>query len=100
MNSVTTVLLSLPPILVLYLRFAEAYGTSYASAVLAGLVTLAFFVMGLFLSADITLSLNSRVGPRLRLIRNGLMAAVVVVSAGYLLTRRDAPVPTVEHAAA
>lgn len=80
MNSVTTVLLSFPPILVLYLRFAESYGTSDASAVLAGMVTLAFFVIGLFLSADITLSLNSRLGPRLRIFRNGLMAAAVVVS--------------------
>ena len=80
MNSVTTVLLSFPPILVLYLRFAESYGTSDASAFLAGMVTLAFFVMGLFLSADVTLSLNSRLGPRLRLVRNGLMAAVIAVS--------------------
>ena len=80
MNSVTTVLLSFPPILVLYLRFAESFGTSDASAILAGMVTLAFFVMGLFLSADITLSLNSRLAPRLRLFRNGLMAAVIVVS--------------------
>ncbi len=80
MNSVTTVLLSFPPIMVLYLRFAESYGTSDASAVLAGVVTLAFFVLGLFLSADITLSLNSRLGPRLRLLRNGLMAGVIVIS--------------------
>jgi len=80
MNSVTTVLLSFPPILALYLRFAESYGTSISSALLAGVVTLAFFVMGLFLSADITLSLNSRMAPRLKLIRNGLMAAVVVIS--------------------
>jgi len=80
MNSVTTVLLSFPPVLVLYLRFAESYGTSAGSAVLAGMVTLAFFVMGLFLSADITLSMNSRLGPRLKLFRNGLMAAVVVIS--------------------
>jgi hypothetical protein len=80
MNSVTTVLLSFPPIFVLYLRFAESYGTSVSSAVLAGMVTLAFFVMGLFLSADITLSLNSRLGPRLKLFRNGVMAAVIVIS--------------------
>ena len=80
MNSVTTVLLSFPPIFVLYLKFAQSFGTPDASAVLAGMVTLAFFVMGLFLSADITLSLNSRLGPRLRLFRNALMAAVIVVS--------------------
>lgn len=80
MNSVTSVALSFPPILALYLRFAESYGTSDASAALAGLVTLEFFVLGLFLSADITLSLNSRFGPRLRLFRNALMAVVVAVS--------------------
>jgi hypothetical protein len=80
LNSLTTVLLSFPPVLVLYLRFAESYGTSIVYAILAGLVTLAFFVMGLFLSADITLSLNSRLVPRLRLLRNGLMAAVIVLS--------------------
>jgi Putative ABC exporter len=80
MNSLTTVLLSFPPVLVLYLRFAESYGTPAASAVLAGMVTLAFFVMGLFLSADITLSMNSRLGPRLKLFRNGLMAAVLAIS--------------------
>ena len=80
MNSVTTVLLSFPPIFALYLRFAQSYGTSISSAVLAGMVTLAFFVLGLFLSADITLSLNSRLGPRLKVFRNGLMAAVIVIS--------------------
>ncbi len=80
MNSVTTVLLSFPPILALYLRFAESYGTAAGSAFLAGGVTLAFFVMGLFLSADITLSLNSRAGSRVRLLRNVLMGAVIVVS--------------------
>ena len=80
MNSVTTVLLSFPPVLVLYLKFSESYGTPPASAVLAGMVTLAFFVLGLFLSADVTLSLNSKFGPRLKLLRNGLMAAVIVVS--------------------
>jgi hypothetical protein len=80
MNSVTTVLLSFPPVLVLYLRFSESYGTPAVSAVTAGLVTLAFFVMGLFLSADITLSLNSRLGPRLKIFRNGVMAAVLMIS--------------------
>jgi hypothetical protein len=80
MNSVTTVLLSFPPLFVLYLKFSESYGTPVSSAVLAGMVTLLFFVMGLFVSADITLSLNSRVGPRVKLLRDGLMAAVIVIS--------------------
>ena len=80
MNSFTTVLLSFPPILALYLRFAESYRTSFAAALLAGLVTLAFFVLGLFFSADITLSLNSRFGARLKAVRNAVLVAVGVVS--------------------
>lgn len=80
MNSVTTVLLSFPPVLALYLRFSESFGTPPSSALLAGLVTLAFFVLALFLSADITLSLNSRVAPRLRMLKGVLLASVVVVS--------------------
>ena len=46
MNSITTVLLSFPPTLVLYLRFAESYGAPLVSALLAGIVTLLFFVVG------------------------------------------------------
>jgi len=80
MNSLTTVLLSFPPVLVLYLRFAESYGTAIGAAALAGMVTLAFFVMGLFLSAYITLSLNSKAGSKVKLLRNLLMGAVVVLS--------------------
>ena len=80
MNSVTTVLLSFPPVLALYLRFALSYGTSIIDALLAGLVTLLFLVMGLLLSADITLSLGSGIGPRVRLLRNALVATVVALS--------------------
>ena len=80
MNSFTTVVLSFPPILTLYLRFAASYGTSVFAAVLAGFVTLAFFVLALFFSADITLSLNSKIGDRLKAVRNALLVAVAVVS--------------------
>jgi hypothetical protein len=77
MNSLTTMLLSLPPILALYFPLAASYGASFGSALLAGLVTLVYFIMGLFLSADITLSLSSRMGPRLKLLRDALVILVV-----------------------
>jgi hypothetical protein len=79
MNSFTTVVLSFPPILTLYLRFAASYGTSLFAALLAGVATLAFFVLGLFFSADITLSLNSRIGDRLKAVRNALLVAVAAI---------------------
>lgn len=80
MNSFTTVLLAFPPVMALYLRLAESYGTSLLAALLAGVVTLAFFVTGLFFSADITLGLNSSVGPRLRAVRTAVLVAVAVIS--------------------
>jgi len=80
MNSFTTVLLSFPPILTLYLRLGSSYGTSPLAAVLAGIATLAFFVLGLFFSADITLSLNSGIGDRLKPVRNVVLVAVAAVS--------------------
>lgn len=80
MNSFTTVLLTFPPVLTLYLRFAESYGTSLVSSLLAGLVTLVFFVLCLIFSADITLSLNSRAGPRLKVLRSAILAAVAALS--------------------
>ncbi|MDA4122702.1 MAG: hypothetical protein OK456_05915 [Thaumarchaeota archaeon] len=80
MNSFTTVLLSFPPILTLYLRFGASYGTSPLAALAAGLATLAFFVLALFFSADITLSLNSRLGARVRLVRNATLVAIAGIS--------------------
>src|SRR5580700_1871277 len=80
MNSFTTVLLSFPPTLALFFKFSLSYGTSFLDAVLAGLVTLVFLVMGLLLSADITLSLGSSMAPRLRLLRSALVVLVVAIS--------------------
>jgi hypothetical protein len=80
MNSFTTVLLSFPPILTLYLRFAESYDTGLITALFAGLVTLAFLVLCLLFSADITLSLNSKAGERLSLLRNTILVAVAAIS--------------------
>ena len=80
LNSFTTVLLTFPPVLALYLRFAESYGTGLLSSVLAGLVTLVFFVMCLVFSADITLSLNFRAGARLKVLRNAVLVVIAVLS--------------------
>jgi hypothetical protein len=80
LNSFTTVLLSFPPVLALYFRFALSYGTPLWDAVLAGAVTLAFLVLGLLLSADITLSLGSSIAPRAKLLRNGLVVLIVAIS--------------------
>jgi hypothetical protein len=80
MNSFTTVLLSFPPVLALYVRFSFSYGTGFVSALLAGLVTLTFFAMALVLSADVTLSLGSRVSERLKPLRNVLIVAIVAIS--------------------
>src|SRR5215831_7076257 len=80
LNSLTTILFSFPPTLVLYLRFSAYYHTSWTLALLAGLVTLVFLVTGLLLSADITLSLGSGIGQRRKLWRNCFIALVLVIS--------------------
>jgi len=80
MNSLTTILFGFPPIIVLYLRFSAFYHTSWSAAVLAGLVTLVFLVIGLLLSADITLSLGHGLGERKKLWRNIFIILVMVVS--------------------
>jgi hypothetical protein len=79
-NSLTTVLLSFPPVLALYLRFSLSYHTSFVSALFAGLVTLTFFVMGLVLSADLTLSLGFGMAKRVKILRNILIFAIVFIS--------------------
>ncbi len=80
LNSLTTVLFTFPPIFALYLRFSAFYKTSWPMAVLAGLVTLVFLLMGLVLSADITLSLGSGIGKRRKLWRNLLILLVLGLS--------------------
>jgi hypothetical protein len=80
LNSLTTVLFGFPPILVLYLRFSAYYHTSWSAALLAGLVTLVFLVIGLLLSADITLSLGHGLGERKKLWRNIFIILVMAVS--------------------
>jgi hypothetical protein len=78
-NSLTTVLLSFPPMLFLYIRLSSSYGTSLSAAPLAGLTTLAFLVMGLVISADVTVSLRTNAGKRQKVIRNALVAAVAII---------------------
>ncbi len=80
LNSLTTILVGFPPIFVLYLRFSAFYRTPWSTAVLAGLVTLVFLVMGLLLSADITLSLGSGLGKRRKLWRNLFILLVLILS--------------------
>jgi hypothetical protein len=80
LNSLTTVLFGFPPILVLYLRFSAYYHTSILVAFLAGIVTLVFLVIGLLLSADITLSLGKGIGERKKLLRNTFITLVLVIS--------------------
>ncbi len=79
-NSLTTILFSFPPMMFLYVRLATFYSVSASAAVPAGLATLLFLVLGLVLSADVTLSLSSTLGPRLKLLRNALIIAVAVIA--------------------
>jgi hypothetical protein len=76
LTGLTTVIFSLPPLLVLFLMLSRSYGTPPSAAVLAGLTTLFFLLMGLVLSADVTVSLGSSVGPRLKPLRNLLILLV------------------------
>ncbi len=80
LNSLTTLLFTFPPIFALYLRFTAFYNTAWPMAALAGLVTLVFLLMGLVLSADITLSLGSEIGRRRKLWRNLFMILVLGLS--------------------
>src|SRR5256884_9996105 len=80
LNSLTTVLFGFPPIIVLYLRFSAYYHTPMTAAILAGLVTLVFLVIGLLLSADITLSLGRGIGVRKKMWRNLFIVLVLVLS--------------------
>ena len=80
LNSFTTVLFGFLPILVLYLRFAAYYHTSWTLALTAGMVTLVFLILGLLLSADITLSLGHGIGAKKKLWRNLFVVLVMVIS--------------------
>jgi hypothetical protein len=78
-TSLTTILFSFPPMMFLYVRLAVFYGAPVAVAIPAGLATLLFLVLGLILSADVTLSLSSSLGPRLKVLRNVLIVSVAVI---------------------
>ncbi len=78
-TSLATVLFSFPPMMFLYVRLALFYGAPVSAAIPAGLATLLFLVLGLVLSADVTLSLSSTLGPRLKVLRNVLIVSVAVI---------------------
>ena len=79
MNSLTIVLFAFPPMFALYLRISRFYETSVVIAAVAGLVTLVYFLMGLFLSADVTLSLG-KIGRRASLLKSVFIVFVVFVT--------------------
>ncbi|MDA4119650.1 MAG: hypothetical protein OK436_03585 [Thaumarchaeota archaeon] len=78
-TSLATILFSFPPMMFLYVRLAVFYGAPVAAAIPAGLATLLFLVLGLVLSADVTLSLSSTLGPKLKVLRNVLIVSVAVI---------------------
>ena len=59
LQSTTTLILALPPIFLLYFRSSLFYKTPIEGALAASIVTLVFFLMGLILSADLTLALKA-----------------------------------------
>jgi hypothetical protein len=79
LNSVT-VLFAFPPIFLLYLRSTFFYGTSAITAIAAGLVTIVFFLMGLLLSADVTLALRSNIGRRMTVVKYAFIGAILALS--------------------
>ena len=80
LNSLTTLLFSFPPMIFLYVILARNYGTSLWMAFPAGVATLLFILTALILSADVTLSLSSGLGSRMKVIRNLLVVGVAVVA--------------------
>src|SRR5207249_10401559 len=62
------------------LRFSAYYRTGLSAALLAGMVTLVFLVIGLLLSADITLSLGRGIGQRKKMWRNLFITLVLVLT--------------------
>lgn len=79
MNSLTIVLFAFPPMFALYLRISRFYETSVVIAAIAGLVTLVYFLMGLFLAADVTLSLG-KIGRRAYLLKSVFIVFVLFVT--------------------
>ena len=85
LNSVTT-LLTFPPIFFLYLRATFFYDTPAITAVVAGLVTLVFFFMGLLFSADITLAQRSNLDGRMSSLKYVLTGLILIASMIPLVT--------------
>jgi hypothetical protein len=88
MNSLTTVLFAFPPMFVLYLRISRFYESSILLAAIAGLVTSMYFLMGLFLAADVTLSLG-KIGRRSSILKSAFIAIVLFISLTPFLSLID-----------
>ena len=81
LQSSVTLLLTLPPIILLYLRSALFYKTSVETALIAGVITLVYFLLGLILSADITLAFraNSSQG-RIAVLKYTFAGVILAIS--------------------
>lgn len=85
LQSSTTLILTLPPVFLLYLRSALFYKTPIEAAIVASLVTLIFFAIGLILSADITLafrsdSSGSRKNKEVSILKYSFAAVILCIS--------------------
>jgi hypothetical protein len=78
LQSSVTLLLTIPPIFLLYLRSALFYHTPIETALLAGIVTLIYFLVGLVLSADVTLALRSNPTKRRITVLKYLFTGVIL----------------------
>jgi len=78
LQSSVTLLLTIPPIFLLYMRSALFYHTSIYTALVAGVVTLIFFLVGLVLSADVTLALRSNSTKRRITVLKYLFTGVIL----------------------
>ncbi len=77
-QSSLTLILTVPPILLLYLRSALFYKTSIETALIAGVITLVYFLLGLILSADITLAFRANSDQKRIAVLKYLFAGVIL----------------------
>lgn len=81
LQSSVTLFLTFPPIFLLYLRSSLFYKTPIETALVAGLVTLVFFLIGLVLSADLTLALRSDSSKRkITVLKYAFTAIILAIS--------------------
>ena len=81
LQSSVSLLLTVPPIFLLYLRSALFYKTSFETALIAGVITLVYFFLGLVLSADITLAFRANSDQkRLTILKYVFAGAILAIS--------------------